>query len=254
MSEQTNGQSRFSGRRALITGAASGIGRATAQLFAREGAQVVIADRDHDGLAQTLAEIGEGHRSIAFDAADTGSCADLVREASSGGLDILCNIAGLLDWGPSEEFGEDRFERVLRINLFGPFAICRAALPHLLESKGSIVNMASTAGLTGIPYSAAYAASKHGVIGLTKSLAAEFAGRGVRVNAVCPGHVDTPMGRMAPPPGEIDWALVMRAAPKLADGICAPEDIARAVAYLASEDARKITGTALVIDGGHLAA
>lgn len=245
---------RFEGKSVLVTGAASGIGRATAILFANEGARVTIADRDEEGLAATLDLIGSGHRIGVFDAADTASCRDLVETAAADGLDALCNIAGMLDWGPSEDFGEDRFERLMRINLFGVFATCRAALPHLVRTKGCIVNMASTAGLTGIPYSVAYSASKHGVVGLTKSLSAEFAARGVRINAVCPGHVDTPMGNRPPPEGEIDWALVMRAAPKLEHGICHPDDVANAVAYLASDAARKITGTTLVIDGGQLAA
>lgn len=245
---------RFAGKNALVTGAASGIGKATAILLAAQGARVVVADRDEAGLAQTLAEIGEGHRSAIFDAAETQSCHDLVGGVVKGGLDIVCNIAGFLDWGATEAFDEARFERVLRINLFGTYAICRAALPHLVESKGCIVNMASTAGLTGIAYSTAYCASKHAVVGLTKSLSAEFASRGVRVNAVCPGHVDTPMGNKPPPAEDLDWKLVMRAAPKLENGSCDPGDIARAVAYLASSDARKITGTALVIDGGQLAA
>lgn len=245
---------RFAGRRALVTGAASGIGKATAILLACEGAKLTIADRDAEGLSRTLAEIGTGHQAMEFDSADSEACRQLVAKAASDGLDILCNIAGFLDWGASEDFDDERFERVLRVNLFGVFSLCRAALPHLVESKGCIVNMASTAGLTGIAYNVAYSASKHGVVGLTKSLAAEFAGRSVRINAVCPGHVDTPMGNKAPPAGNIDWQLVMRAAPKLKDGTCDPEDVARAVAYLASEDARKITGTTLVIDGGQLAA
>lgn len=253
--DENNGRTcRFPGQRALVTGAASGIGKATAILLAEEGAILTIADRDADGLARTLEEIGAGHQAVAFDAANSASCRELVASAANGGLDILCNIAGFLDWGATEDFDEGRFEHVLRINLFGVFALCRAALPHLVESRGCVVNMASTAGLTGIAYNTAYSASKHGVVGLTKSLAAEFAARGVRINAVCPGHVDTPMGNKAPPEGDIDWQLVMRAAPKLKDGSCDAEDVARAVAYLASEDARKITGTTLVIDGGQLAA
>lgn len=245
---------RFAGKRALVTGAASGIGKATAVLLAAEGAIVTLADRDVQGLEKTRALIGAQHYAAGFDAADTQSCQKLVATGAEGGLDIVCNIAGFLDWGATEGFDEARFEQVLRINLFGTFAICRAALPHLVESKGCIVNMASTAGLTGIAYSTAYCASKHAVVGLTKSLSAEFASRGVRVNAVCPGHVDTPMGNKPPPAEDLDWKLVMRAAPKLTDGSCDPEDVARAVAYLASDDARKITGTALVIDGGQLAA
>ena len=254
MTLSPDSSTRFHGKAFIVTGAASGIGRATACLLAREGARLVIADRNEAGLSETQELIGQDHRQKVFDAGSTASCRELVRFAASEKLDGLCNIAGVLDWGRTEDFSEDRFEHLIRIDLVGVFATCRAALPHLLETSGTIVNMASTAGLTGIAYSAAYSAAKHGVVGLTKSLAAEFAARGVRINAVCPGHVDTPIGNTPPPPGDLDWPLVMRAAPKLADGICAPEDVARAVAYLASDDARKITGTALVIDGGQLAA
>ena len=141
---------------------------------------------------------------------------------------------------------------MLRVNLLSYYCLCRAALPHLIESKGAIVNVASTAALQGIAYTVAYSASKHGVVGLTKSLAVEFASAGVRVNAVAPGHVDTPMGNSAPPEG-VDWSLVMRNAPKLPEGTCAPADIAETIAFLASDKARKITGTIVTVDGGQLA-
>jgi meso-butanediol dehydrogenase/(S,S)-butanediol dehydrogenase/diacetyl reductase len=107
--------------------------------------------------------------------------------------------------------------------------------------------------LQGIAYTVAYAASKHGVAAITKSLAIEFGAQGVRINAVCPGHVDTPMGNSAPPPGDVNWDLVMRNVPKLENGMCAPSDIAEAIAYLASDRARKVTGTLLTVDGGQLA-
>lgn len=238
---------------ALVTGAASGIGRATALQLAARGAHVIIADIDAAGLAETAAQATGDMRSVIYDAADRDSCRSLVAAATEGGLDILCNIAGLLDWGPTLDFDEARFERLIAINLTSVYALCRAALPHLIKSRGTIVNMASTAGLQGTPYSIGYAASKHGVVGLTKSLAVEFAGRGVRVNAVCPGHVDTPMTRRPPPEGDVDWALMMRNAPKLPDGICSPEDVAAMVAFLASEDARKITGALFTVDGGQSA-
>lgn len=244
---------RFAGKRAIVTGAASGIGRATAVQLAAEGAALTIGDINANGLAETLALLGEGHIMQVYDAADNTSCGALVAAASAQGpLDLLCNIAGMLDWGPSEDFSDERFARLIQINLSSVFALCRAALPHLLKTKGNIVNMASTAAIDGIAYSAAYSASKHGVLGLTKSLAIEYAARGVRVNAVCPGHVDTPIGNQKPPKGDIDWQLVMRAAPKLADGTCQPEDVAKLVAYLASDDARKVTGSAFTIDGGQL--
>lgn len=244
----------FAGKRAVVTGAASGIGRATALLLAREGAHVLAADISERGLAET-ARLAEGSLDThVYDASNVESCHALVAAASNvGPLDILCNIAGMLDWGETHEFDENRFKRIIDINLTGTFAMCRAALPHLIESKGCIVNMASTAALAGTPYATAYTASKHGVAGLTKSIAIEYASKGVRVNAVCPGHVDTPMGNKAPPSGDIDWALMMRAAPKLLDGKCDPSDIAEMVAFLASAKARKITGALFTVDGGQLA-
>lgn len=244
---------RFSNRIALVTGAASGIGRATALRLAAEGARVAAADVNAAGLRETLALAAGDMRAIAYDAADLESCRALVADAAADGLDIICNIAGLLDWGPTLDFDEARFERLIAVNLTSVYALCRAALPHLVARRGAIVNMASTAGVQGTPYSIGYAASKHGVVGLTKSLAVEFAARGVRVNAVCPGHVDTPMTQRSPPAGDIDWALMMRNAPKLADGICAPEDVAEMVAFLASDQARKVTGALFTVDGGQLA-
>ena len=244
---------RFANKRALVTGAASGIGRATALQLAAEGAHVFAADVNTAGLNEIAAMATGAVTVLSYDATDLASCRALVAEAGQGGLDILCNIAGLLDWGPTLDFDEDRFERLIAINLTSVFALCRAALPLLIASGGNIVNMASTAGVQGTPYSIGYAASKHGVIGLTKSLAVEFAARGVRVNAVCPGHVKTPMTNRPPPEGEVDWPLMMRNAPKLPDGICEPEDIAEMVAYLASDQARKITGALFTVDGGQLA-
>lgn len=245
---------RFEGKRVLVTGAASGIGRATAVLMANEGAKLFIADVNKDGLSET-AELAAGSPTIiVYDASNTESCKELIAEVTQdGGLDILCNIAGVLDWGPTLDFDDERFDRIMRINLSGTFALNRAVLPHLIESKGNIVNMASAAALQGVAYTAAYAASKHGVAGITKSLAVEFADRGVRVNAVCPGHVNTPMGNKAPPEGDIVWEKVMRNAPKLIEGTCEPEDIAEMVAYLASDKARKVTGSLFTIDGGQLA-
>lgn len=243
----------LAGKKALVTGAASGIGRATAIRFAAEGAVVTIADRNAGGLAETAALMASAPAIEVFDAADYSSCRALVAAAAKDGLDVLANIAGVLDWGDSLDFDEDRFDRVIRINLGSVWALTRAALPHLIESKGNVVNTASTAALQGIAYTCAYAASKHGIAAITKSLAVEFAGRGVRINAICPGQVNTPMGTSAPPPGDIDWVLVMRNAPKLPNGSCEPEDVAELFAYLASDRAAKVTGSLFTIDGGQLA-
>lgn len=244
---------RFQGKNILITGAASGIGRATAIRLASEGAIVTIGDINEAGLQETAEMIDGTARIQPFDAADFDSCRALVAAAAVDGLDVLCNISGMLKWGPSTEFSVDDFERILKINTTSVFVICQTALPHLIARKGNIVNTASTAALQGIAYTIAYSASKHGVAAITKGLAIEFASKGVRVNAICPGHVNTPMGNAAPPPGDVNWDLVMRNAPKLENGTCEPEDIAALFAYLASDEARKITGSLLTIDGGQLA-
>ncbi len=243
---------RFAGKRALVTGAASGIGRATAQLLAQEGAQVIIADINEAGLAETAALIGAAATPVIYNAEDHASCRALIATAAEGGLDVLCNVAGMLKWGPTESYAVEDFERLLRINTTSVFVLCQAALPHLVKAKGNIVNIGSTSGLRGMIYTAAYCASKHAVVGMTTALAAEYAHLGVRINAVCPGQVNTPMVQQAPPQGDLDWAMVMRGAPKLADGVCDPADIANAVAFLASDQARKATGTVLVVDGGQL--
>lgn len=242
----------FKNKHVIVTGAASGIGRKTAVRLAEDGAILTLADIDQNGLAETAAMVSTRVKTISYDAADIGSCQALISKAAENGIDCLCNIAGLLDWGPTLDFDEQRFQKVIAINLTSVFTLCRAALPHLIKSGGNIVNMASTAGLSGTPYSIAYAASKHGIVGLTKSLAVEFASKNVRVNAVAPGQVDTPMSKQSPPEGDVDWSLMMRNAPKLPDGICEPADIAEMVAYLASDKARKMTGSVINIDGGQL--
>jgi len=243
---------RFAGKRTLVTGAASGIGRAIALLLAREGALVTIGDVNAAGLEETAGMIGENSTAVVYDALDHASCRALVEASADDGLDILCNVAGWLKWGPTENFSAEDFNRLLQINTVSVFVLCQAALPHLLKRKGNIVNIGSTSGLRGMIYTAGYCASKHAVVGMTTALAAEYAAQGVRVNAVCPGHVKTPMTTQAPPEGDIDWDMVMRGMPKLVDGSCEPNDIAEAVAYLASDQARKSTGTIMVVDGGQL--
>ncbi|MGB5076221.1 MAG: SDR family NAD(P)-dependent oxidoreductase [Sphingorhabdus sp.] len=244
---------RFAGKNILVTGAASGIGRATAIRLANEGAHVIIGDVNIAGLEETAALMSAAPDVVQFDATDFDSCRNLVETAARNGLDVLCNISGILKWGPSLDFPVEDFERILKVNTTSVFVMCQAALPHLIASKGNIVNTASTAALQGIAYTVAYAASKHAVAAITKSLAIEFAASGVRVNAICPGHVNTPMGNAAPPPGDVNWDLVMRNAPKLENGTCDPEDVAGMFAYLASDEARKVTGALFTIDGGQLA-
>jgi len=246
---------RLDGRTAVVTGAASGIGRAVAQRLAAEGAQVVIGDRNAQGLAETAELIGTAATTATLDVAVEASCGAIIDRAVTlhGGLDILCNIAGVLDFGRFADVDRTRWDRVISVNLTGVYHMCRAAMPHLIERRGNIVNMASAAGLVGVPYNSVYTASKHGVVGLTKALALEFSKEGVRVNAVCPGGVDTPMLHQSPPEN-IDWQMVMRSASWLDSGAMAtPDDIADAVTFLASSEARRITGACFTVDGGQTA-
>lgn len=246
---------RFDGRTVIVTGAASGIGRAVAERFVREGARVVMGDVNAAGLAEVQAALGEAASAHALDVANPAQCAAIVREArgKTGRLDILCNVAGVLRMAPVSAVTPDEWNRILGINLSGTFYMCQAALPALVETRGCIVNLASAAGLVGVPFNAPYVASKHGVIGLTRALALEFANAGVRINAICPTGVKTPM--IATPPGsDVDYALVMKATPWLNGGeLCDPPDIADAVAFLASDEAKRITGIALPVDGGQTA-
>lgn len=243
----------FEGKNVLITGAASGIGRATAIRFAAEGARVTIGDKNEAGLAETAALMASVPVIQPFDAVDAESCRQLVAVAARDGLDVLCNISGVLKWGRTEDFPLDDFDLVMAVNVRSVFTLCQAALPHLLASKGNIVNTASAAALQGIAYTVAYAASKHAVAGITKSLAVEYAAQGLRVNAICPGQVNTPMTMQTAFPEGIDYNLLMRNAPKLLDGSCEPEDIAELFAFLASDKARKISGALFTIDGAQLA-
>jgi len=229
---------RLDGRVALVSGAASGIGAAVAGRLAAEGATVAGCD------------ITESTEGIVCDVRDPEACTSTVATVLDrhGRLDILANVAGI---GISRLIGEltpEEWRRVIDVNLTGTFLLSQAALPALLETRGTIVNMGSVAGLRATPYNAAYCASKGGVIMLTKSMAIELAKAGVRVNAVCPASVDTPFLRNFELPEGADMALLTRAASpmgKLVD----PDEVAGAVAYLASDDAATISGTTLVIDG-----
>ena len=242
-------EGRLKGRAALVTGAASGIGRATALRLARDGAHVALADRNLEGAEEAAAEIqanGGDALAFQFDAANGASCRGLVDRAVKmlGRLDILANIAGVMQRGPFAELTEETWDTVLAVNITALFHINQQALPHLTETQGCIVNMAAVSAIRGVPLSSAYSASKHAVVGLTKSLAGEFQDRHVRVNAIAPGPIDTPLIRpIKPPPGSplasIAWGE--------------PEDIAGAVAYLVSDEARFLNGTILSIDGGQTA-
>ena len=229
---------RFGGKVALVSGAASGIGAAVAARLGEEGASVMGCD---------IAAMKDG---FVCDVRDAGSCAEAVSATLDryGRLDVLANVAGIARGARIGDVTPEEWRRVIDVNLTGTFLLSQAALPALLASTGTIVNMASVAGISATPYNAAYCASKGGVIMLTKSMALELAKAGVRVNAVCPASVETPFLRDFTLPEDADLSLLVRSVSPMGH-IIDPAEVAGAVAYLASDDAASVSGTTLVIDG-----
>src|SRR5438270_1724676 len=244
---------RFGGRIAVVTGAASGLGRATAELIAGEGGNVAALDISDDGAQLTVDEIkAAGGNAIALrtDVSDPESVSTTMKEvvAQLGPPNTVCNIAGIGKFAHTVDASFDDWQRILAVNLTGTFLMSQAALPYLLENGGNIVNVASTAGIMGQPYSAAYCASKGGVVLLTKSLAVEYMVRGVRVNAVAPGGVETPMiGSFEVPEGASRHLMAKLVTPM---GIVKPEQVAKVIAFLASDDGDYMTGAIVSVDGG----
>lgn len=248
---------RFTGKIALVTGAASGIGLATATRLAREGAQVLACDIQTAKLHQVVAQLtGDGLNVSAhsLDVTEASACQAAVAAviAQHGQLDVLCNVAGTLFLKHFTDITDQEWHQQMAINLHGAFYLCRAAMPHLLASRGCIVNVASIAGLGGVPYGAVYSASKGGLLMLSKALAVEYGSRGVRVNAICPGSVATPLVAGFAPPEDADLSLYTRLMPVLREH-GEPEGIAATIAFVASEEARFMTGAGVVIDGGQTA-
>lgn len=250
---------RFEGRTAIVTGGASGIGRATALRLAAEGATVVAADVNA-GLLATLggeaADQGSPADRIVPVTADVSSEAGaegLVTDALDrlGHLDVVVNAAGVLSFSHTHEQELDEWQRLVAINLTGTFLVCRSALPHLLATHGAIVNLASTAAHKGQAWAAAYAASKGGVLAFSRALAVEYAGQGLRVNTISPGAIDTPITGAFHLPKGADATLLNRAMPMT--GFGTPEGIAAAIAYVASAEASHMNGADLLIDGATLA-
>ena len=247
---------RMQGKVALVTGAASGIGRATALRLASEGARVFCCDLQSEACEATAKAVREAGGEASATTCDVVRSADCNLSVSfaveaAGRLDVLVNVAGIGIYRHATDFTDEEWRRVIEVNLTGTFFMCRAAIPHLLESCGNVVNMASAAGLSGTPYGAAYAASKGGVVILTKTLAVEYGRQGMRANCVCPGGVDTPLLRSYDVPGGVDPDLMARM--QLLPTIGRPEEIAALVAYLASDEARYVNGSAVSIDGGQVA-
>ncbi len=246
---------RFEGKTALITGAASGIGRAAAMRLSEEGARLVLADRDAAGL-QDVARAADSGRGaphiIQYDAADAGSTASMAAEAITafGRLDcVVCN-AGIYRRAHFADIGADEWNTVLQVNLTSHARIAQSTVPELKKTGGNLVAIASTAGLDGIAYAAHYAAAKAGLIALIKSLAVEYAPDGIRFNAICPGRVRTAITADLAPMENQNDTLIVRP-PRLAGHTQGgqPEDIAAGIAYLGSIDAQYVSGSVLVIDG-----
>jgi len=249
---------RFQGKVALVTGGGQGIGRATAIRFAEEGASVVVGDRngtDAEAVAQEIQILGHEALAIVADVADeiqSQQMAAMITEGF-GQLDVVFANAGISHHHQIGEMPVEIWDEVIRVNLRGVFLTCKHTIPALIDSGGgAIVTMASSmAGWDTLPEGAAYMASKEGVSGLTKSLALQLAGHGIRVNAICPGVIKTRLG-CKPGSSEAEWeAKYERFANRIPlRRVGQPEDVAAAVAFLASDDARHITGSMLLIDGG----
>jgi NAD(P)-dependent dehydrogenase (short-subunit alcohol dehydrogenase family) len=250
------------GKAALITGAGGGIGRAAALAFAREGARVAAADLAEDAARETVAQINaKGGQALALGGGDVASDAavrDMVAAAVAayGRLDCAFNNAGIASWHveaagrKTADWPEAAFDRTIAVNLKGVWLCMKHEIMQMLaQGGGAIVNTASIAGLAGLPTSSAYVAAKHGVVGLTKTAAIEYAQAGIRVNAVCPGYIETPM---TAPMGLERSAAVLAQTPAKRMG--EPEEIAEMVVWLACDRASYVTGAAYNVDGGWMAA
>ena len=247
---------RFDGKVAFVTGSAAGIGRATALRLASEGASLYLIDLALEGLQETAKRCEELGAAVVFARCDVTSEAEVRANVQAcvdrfGRLDALCNIAGIILLQHFEKLTVEQFRRVLEVNLVGTFILCQAALPHLLATRGVIINTSSTSALAGLPYGSAYGTSKGGVSALTRTLAVEFGKQGLRCNAVNPGSIQTAMSGEGIVPEGADMRLMARtmsiSKPQ------GPEVVAAVIAMLASDDGIHINGEEIRVDGGTLA-
>jgi meso-butanediol dehydrogenase / (S,S)-butanediol dehydrogenase / diacetyl reductase len=241
--------SRLKGKIAFVTGASSGLGAETARLFSRPGATVFGIGRDAARLTEVFSQVDHGAHAC-VDVSSAQACRDAIEQCVGelGGLDVLINIAGRHQMRRTESMTDDDWSQDLAVNLNGPFHLCRAALPYLLERGGNIVNVSSIAGVEGQAYSAGYCAAKHGLIGLTRALAVEYTADRLRVNAVCPGGMLTPQIEHFTAPENPNYDLIMRtASPR---GMMQPLDVANVIAFLASDDAAAVHGAVYRVDNG----
>jgi NAD(P)-dependent dehydrogenase (short-subunit alcohol dehydrogenase family) len=246
--------SDMTGRVALVTGAAAGLGRASAVRLAEVGADVAVLDVAEAGLAETaqaVRALGRKALVLPLDLSQRANCRTAVERtvAELGRLDALCNVAGVMIPGPSATMTDEAWDLTMAVNLEAPFFLIRAAIPHLLEARGAVVNVTSCAAFQGQAYFAAYCATKSGLSNMTKALAMEFMNQPLRVNAVAPGGMLTGLteGMKLLPP-DTDWPLVQRiGGPR---GMCEIEDVAECVAFLATDAARGYHGAVINIDAG----
>lgn len=247
------GQTRFEGKVALVTGAGSGIGRATASRLAAEGARVLAHDVNGEALVATAEAIRAAGGTVETRVGDVTTrdeCVATVADAVArfGRLDVLGNVAGVAAGYHFTDVSEEQYRRMMAINADAPFFFCQAAVPHLLESGGNIVNIASNAGLMGQAYTAVYCMSKGAVVQLTKSLAMEYVKTPLRVNAIAPGGTETGLTASYQMPPDVDFDLVMRYSGFR--GMGTADDIARLFAFVASDDGSNIHGAVLSSDRG----
>lgn len=245
--------SDMTGRVALVTGAAAGLGQATAIRLAEVGADVALVDIAEPGLtatAKTIEDLGRKALIMPMDLSERANCRHAVDRTVEelGRLDALCNVAGVMLPGPTAEITDEEWDLTMAVNLEAPFFLIRAAIPHLLEAKGAIVNVTSCAAFQGQAYFAAYCATKSGLTNMTKALAMEFTHQPIRVNAVAPGGMMTGLVQGMYRLKDCDPDLISRIGS--VKGMCELEDVAECVAFLATDAARGYHGACINIDAG----